>query len=263
MSPFVRRQPEAALGPRRGNVDQKGGSDGAAAAALQLRLQPDRGVVVEVQEPASPDRGADEGELVQRCRRRSGSSHNSGRYWLVQPQWAVLNPFVNCAKSVELYPFGTSCTFRDLVPLVVDVTRVDECRSGRDDGGDQACQSTPDGVGRDIIAPGRDIVPVVLLPCFTPGSQICRQAGVALYRRDPRLRPKDRHQLDPRCRLESTVSALLHDRRSSRQAGGQHRRPVDPRGGQAFGGWSDAAHRGARRHADTAVWAPGSAHTKL
>ena len=157
---------------------------------------------------------------------------------------------------MELTPsFASLCTFRDLVPLVVDVTRVDECRSGRDDGGDQACQSTPDGVGRDIIAPGRDIVPVVLLPCFTPGSQICRQAGVALYRRDPRLRPKDRHQLDPRCRLESTVSALLHDRRSSRQAGGQHRRPVDPRGGQAFGGWSDAAHRGARRHADTAVWA--------
>ena len=39
-------------------------------------------------------------------------------------------------------------------------------------------------------------MPVVLLPCFTPGSQICRQAGVALYRRDPRPRPKDRHQPD-------------------------------------------------------------------
>ena len=54
-----------------------------------------------------------------------------------------------------------TCTFRDLVPLVVDVTRVDECRSRRDDGGDQTCQSTPDGAGHDIIAPGRDIVPVV------------------------------------------------------------------------------------------------------
>ncbi len=33
-------------------------------------------------------------------------------------------------------------------------THVDECQPLRDDGGDQTCQSTPDGAGHDIFAPG-------------------------------------------------------------------------------------------------------------
>src|SRR5271157_12094 len=108
--------------------------------------------------------------------------------------------------------FSVHCTFRDLLPLVVDETRVDEYQPGRDDGGGETYHSTPDGADHDIIAPGRNIVPVVLSPCFTPRSQIRPQARVALYRRDPRPWPEDCHQLDPRCRPEPTVSALLHDR---------------------------------------------------
>jgi len=47
-------------------------------------------------------------------------------------------------------------------PYPPDSTRVDECRAGRDDSGDDTCRSTPDGTGHDIIAPGSDIVAVVL-----------------------------------------------------------------------------------------------------
>ena len=47
---------------------ERAGATRPAPAAIQLGLRPDRGAVVEVQGTASPDRGADEGRLVQGSR---------------------------------------------------------------------------------------------------------------------------------------------------------------------------------------------------
>ena len=43
---------------------ERAGAKALRVAALQFRLQPDRGAVVEVQGPASLDRGGDEGDRV-------------------------------------------------------------------------------------------------------------------------------------------------------------------------------------------------------
>ena len=105
-------------------------------------------------------------------------------------------------------------------------------------------------------------MPVVLSSRLSSRSQIRPQAGVAVPRRGSGPWPEDRHQLDP-CRWpEQQVPALLHDGRGGRQAGRQHRRSVDLRGGQALGCRPDEAHLGARRHADSALWAlrPRSRH---
>src|SRR5512135_367070 len=59
------RQPQTPPLSARGGVDRACGGDCPAPAAIQLGLRPDRGAVVEVQGTASPDRGADEGRLVQ------------------------------------------------------------------------------------------------------------------------------------------------------------------------------------------------------
>ena len=62
------RQPQTPPLSARGGVDRACGGDCPAPAAIQLGLRPDRGAVVEVQGTASPDRGADEGRLVQGSR---------------------------------------------------------------------------------------------------------------------------------------------------------------------------------------------------
>ena len=63
------RQPQTPPLSARGGVDRaRCGGDCPALAAIQLGLRPDRGAVVEVQGTASPDRGADQGRLVQGSR---------------------------------------------------------------------------------------------------------------------------------------------------------------------------------------------------
>ena len=61
------------------------GCDRVAAAAVQLGLQSDRGVVVEIQGEASRDRRTDEREPVRGRRRCLGPSHSQRYSWLVQP----------------------------------------------------------------------------------------------------------------------------------------------------------------------------------
>src|SRR6516164_9823937 len=60
---------------------------------------------------------------------------------------------------------------------IARATRVDECRCVRDDGGDMACQVTPDGAGHDIFAPGWSRMPLVLAPRRIPRPQIRSQVG--------------------------------------------------------------------------------------
>src|SRR6516165_4200969 len=95
----------------------------------------------------------------------------------------VVQSWQGCANTIhDNSPKFASAFLRPIHSRIARVTRVDECRCVRDDGGDMTYQLTPDGAGHDIFAPRWSRMPVVLAPRRIPRPQICSQAGLAVRR---------------------------------------------------------------------------------